>query len=419
MSASRQELMRRHGSPLFVYDGDLIVRRYRRLRAAMPERCSVHYAMKANPSLALVALLVEEGAGLEIASEGELVVAAAAGCSPDKVLYAGPGKRDSDLEAAVLSGLSGIHCESAGELARLNRIAGRLGRRIRCGIRVHASWSAGEERSIIGGASSSKFGLTEEETRQRINEWRKLEYVEITGLHVFNASNVLDAEALLNGASRTLSLAADLVDLGLPLERVDIGGGLGVPYSQDERELDIERFGEGLEGLLAATLRDHGHDFRIAIEPGRWLVAEAGEYLATVVDLKRCHDDHFAVLDGGVHHMIRPALVGQSHPVRRVGVGDSAGSLRSIQVVGPLCTSLDSFGVHNLPALEIGDVLAVGCAGAYGFTEAMPQFLSHAVPAEVVLFGGQAHLTRPRREAGSHLEGQLRVHSRSTVIEAI
>jgi diaminopimelate decarboxylase len=405
VSNSASDLVRRFGSPLYAYDGDAIRAAYRRLRAALPEQAAIHYAMKANPSLGILSLLVKEGAGLEIASEGELAAALRVGCPPERILYAGPGKRDAELESAIAAGVTGIHAESANELRRLDALAAARGERLRCGVRVHVPWSAGEARTIIGGGEATKFGVSESEARESVASWLELEHLEIAGLHVFNASNVLDAESLLAGARRTLELACDLADAGLPLAWVDLGGGLGVSYAEGEAPLGVEAFGEGLGRLSEEITSKRGHAFRLALEPGRWLVAESGQYLSTVVDRKSCGGVDFAVLDGGVHHLLRPALVGQPHPARLVS-RESAETPRPVRLAGPLCTSLDSFGDHELPPLEVGDVIAIERAGAYGFTEAMPQFLSHAVPAEVMVLDGEAHVLRERRAAEKHLAGQ-------------
>lgn len=399
------ELVERFGSPLFVYDGERILERYRRLRASLPDSATVHYAVKANPALGVLALLVREGAGLEIASEGELAAALRVACPPERILYAGPGKRDVELVAALEAGVTGIHAESANELRRLDALAAARGKRLRCGVRVHVPWSAGEARTIIGGGEATKFGVSETEARESVASWLELEHLEIGGLHVFNASNVLEAESLLAGARRTLELACDLKDAGLPLDWVDLGGGLGVSYSVGEAPLDVEAFGAGLSALSERIESERGHRFRLVLEPGRWLVAEAGEYLTTVVDRKSCGGVEFAVLDGGVHHLLRPALVGQAHPAR-LASRESDEDLQPVRLAGPLCTSLDSFGDHDLPPLQVGDVIAIERAGAYGFTEAMPQFLSHAVPAEVMQLDGEVHVLRERRGAEKHLSGQ-------------
>lgn len=398
MRPGPEELLERFGSPLHVVDADVIRARWKALRQALPARVDVHYAMKANPSLGVLALLRSLGAGVEIASQGELLAAQRVGFPGERTLYAGPAKTDAELEAAAEAGLLAIHAESHAELLRLDAIGRRRGRAVAAGVRVHVPWTASESHAIIGGSSATKFGVPEDEARARAPEWARLSGVRVRSLHVFNASNVRDAEALAAGAARTVALGAALADAGLPLEQVDVGGGLGVPYAPGETPLDAP-----LLGRLLAPLCER---FRLVVEPGRYLVAEAGEYLCRVIDVKRCGDVTFLACDGGIHHVLRPALIGQPHPIRRADAR-ATGPIRRYRVVGPLCTSLDSLGDHDLPATERGDVLAVGCTGAYGFTESMPHFLSHPVPAEVLLDGEAAHLLRPRREAGWHLEGQL------------
>jgi diaminopimelate decarboxylase len=402
---SAAELVALFGSPLFVYDGELVERRHAALRSALPEGADLFYAVKANPSLGLLALLRRLGAGAEIASEGELLAARRAGFEASAILFAGPGKRDDELRAAVEAGLLGIHVESEGELRRLDAIGRARGRRVRVGVRAHVPWSAGEGHVIIGGGEATKFGIPAPVVREAARAWLGLEGVELSGLHVFNASNVLDAGALVRGARRTLELATELVAAGWPLEWVDAGGGLGVPYAPGETPLDVEALGRGLGAALAEARRASGRDLRLVLEPGRWLVAEAGRLLLRVLDRKACGGVEFLVVDGGVHDLLRPALIGQPHPIACLRASPAAP--RAFRVVGPLCTSLDSFGDHALPEdVTRGDLLSIGCAGAYGFTEAMPHFLSHPVPAEVLLWRGAAHLLRPRREAAWHLEGQ-------------
>jgi diaminopimelate decarboxylase len=402
---SWRELVERFGSPLYVYDGERLRQRYLSLRRSLPDEADVFYAVKANPSLGLLALVRGLGAGAEIASTGELEAALRAGFPPSRIVFAGPGKTDDEHDAAVAAGIRAVHAESEGELRRLDALGRRRGAPVAAGVRVHVPWTASERRTIIGGVHATKFGIPEDVARGKAREWAEIPGVVIRSLHVFNASNVLDAEALVAGARRTLALATELARAGLPIETVDIGGGLGVPYSPRESPLDVAALGRGLAQALRDESSRADRALRLALEPGRYLVAECGTYVTTVVDRKTCAGVEFLVVDGGIHHLLRPALVGQSHPVSR----DAAvpGELRPFRVVGNLCTSLDSFGDHALPDTRPGDLLLVGCAGAYGFTESMPGFLSHAVPAEVLILGDSAHLLRPRRDASSHLEGQL------------
>jgi len=403
MRASEHELVERFGSPLFVYDADVIRARFGELRSALPEACDIHYAVKANPSLGILALLRSLGAGAEIASRGELLAARAAGFPPERILWAGPGKTTREHEDAARAGIAAIHAESHEEIRRLDALGTRLGRRIQAGVRVHVPFSAGESTRIIGGASATKFGVPEPEALERAHEWARLPGVELRSVHVFNASNVLDATALAASARRTLDLAASLAERGLPIERVDLGGGLGVPMSSSEKPLDLPALGHALGAALDVVRRERGFAPRLVVEPGRFLVAECGRYLMRVVDVKTHDGVDFLVCDGGIHHLLRPALVGQPHPVEAV---TPLGPTRPQRIVGPLCTSLDDLGEHDLPSLRAGDLVAVTRAGAYGFTEAMPLFLSHARPAEILVMDGVPHVVRARVEPEEWLEGQ-------------
>ncbi len=202
--------------------------------------------------------------------------------------------------------------------------------------------------------------------------------MKIRGLHAFAASNQRNAATLLAIHSRIFDLAKRLHDEhGLILEQLDLGGGLGVPYAEDETPLDLAAFGQGLADLLA---RHPWFTGQVILEPGRFLAAPCGVYLARVIRVKESRGARFAILEGGVNHLLRPALTGQAFPVRAVG---KTGSTHRTTLAGPLCTSLDRLGEADLPDLVPGDLLAFGHTGAYGFTEAMTAFLSHPVPPEI------------------------------------
>jgi diaminopimelate decarboxylase len=351
----------------------------------MPGRVEIAYAVKANPSLAVLAALAAEGLGADVASAGELLAVERAGFDPAHVVFTGPGKRDDELAAAVERDLRAITVESLGELERLRSIARRAGRRPRVMIRAAGVERAGD----VIGTGSGRFGMRPQDLVEAARTAAAAPELELVGVHRFTASNVLDARELLGLAEETVAIARSL---GLPLELIDLGGGLGIPYRDGETTLDLPLLGEGLaallDGLDPAT--------RLLIEPGRYLVGPAGTYLARVVDVKASASGPVATLDGGIHHLLRPALVGEPHRLRSLAIGGPERALRTVTVGGPLCTALDVLGVHELPDPEVGDLIAILDAGAYGFTESMPFFLSHAIPPEVVVVGGFTRLVRPR-----------------------
>ncbi len=396
-----QQLADKYGTPLYLYDGSLFVRQYQKLRAALPSQIEIFFAMKSNPNLAIVSVFRKLGAGADIASLGELQTALKAGIAPQKIVFSGPGKTDAELEAALKADIFSINVESEGELERLQKIAQRLHKRARVGLRLNVPFAPGEGAVIIGGAAPQKFGIDLVRAHEAVRLAQELSHLELIGIHIFNASNVLDAEALVKNAETILSTALTLArETGFALRYIDIGGGLGVPYSQSERELDVAAFGRG----LAESISSLQMETRILVEPGRYLTAEAGVYLTRVLDMKETRGVRFVIVDGGVHHLLRPVLVGQSHPVRAIYIrrGEARFAPLSAErwtIAGPLCTALDYLAKDvELPhLLEVGDLVVIEKMGAYGFTESMPYFLSHPTPAEVLIWKGRDYLIRRRQ----------------------
>jgi diaminopimelate decarboxylase len=453
-------LVARWGSPLWVYDLDVVRRRAAALWEALPDGVSLAYAVKANPALAVVGSLVRAGLGLDVATAGEMAVAGAACADPTRLVVTGPGKTDADLAAAVGSGAGLVTIESVEEIDRLAAAvrAGGSGRQ-RILFRAWVDGS-GEGAPILAGAA--KFGMTRDELAMAAHRAVAFPELEPVGLHAFGASNVTDADALGDHADRTVALALWLARTHrFAVQVVDVGGGLGIPYADDEPELDRTRLARRLAGAVAAVRRDPmGADATLLLEPGRWLVGPAGAYVTTVVATKPRDAVVVAVLDGGIHGLLRPALVGTPHRswlVRRVtrrgeaagdereagsrggadgrdptdgrdradgrdgtgaldgaGVRDGTGGRaateaagEAVALVGPLCTGLDVLDAGAvLPRPRPGDLVAFLDAGAYGFTESMPLFLSHPRPAEVAASGGRVACIRPRVEAARTLEGQ-------------
>jgi len=405
------DLAVRFGTPLYVYDLDVIERQVEALRAALPTSVEIAYAVKANPALAIVAHLGSLGLGADVASGGELATARRAGIPADRIVVTGPGKRDAELHDAVAAGVRAITVESPGELGRLERIAADASRRVPILLRASVSTADGRERvRLVGDDGAGKFGMDEPDLRTAARSAARSRHLELLGIHRFGASNVLDAGRLVAHVDETVQLArAVAAHAAVPLRLVDAGGGLGIPYEPHEESLDVRGFGRRLGALTADWATTPGmRDLRLLLEPGRYLVGAAGAYVARVVDRKRVGEAEVAILDGGVHHLLRPVLVGQEHRVRVLGADPRTARSWPVTIAGPLCSGLDIFAANaTLPSPAVGDLVAVLDTGAYGFTESMPLFLSHPIPAEVAVRGGRAALIRPRLEPAEWLDRQL------------
>lgn len=373
-----------HGTPMFVYDREIVATRVARFRAAFPE-IDLHYAIKANPLPALLAAIGPLVDGLDVASAGEL--ARAFNVKPAAAIsFAGPGKRDGELEAAIRAGAT-LNLESEGEASRALAIGDRTGIRPRLAVRVNPDIELRGSGMRMGGRPSP-FGVDAERAgalaRRLVDagaDWR--------GFHVYAGSQALSAGAVIETQAATLALATRLSEqAGAVPPLVNLGGGFGVPYFAGDMPLDIEAVGAALGAALAnrpAILADT----RFAIELGRWLVAEAGVYLTRVVDRKQSGGETFLVVDGGLHHQLAATgnlgtVVRRNYPLALAGrMGAAAEETASI--VGPLCTPLDRLGDRvALPRAKPGDLVAVFLAGAYGASASPSAFLGHPAAAEVV-----------------------------------
>ncbi|MEO8570852.1 MAG: alanine racemase [Chloroflexota bacterium] len=409
-----EDLAARFGTPFYVYDFDVIERQVATLQAVLPPVVELAYAVKANPALAVVSHLGRLGLGADIASGGELATARRAGIAPDRIVMTGPGKRDAELEAVVAAGIRAVTVESPGELGRLEAVAEAMGRVQPVLLRAAVSENARLERvRLVGDDGAGKFGMDAADLAAAAHRAAISPHLDLLGLHAFGASNVLDAGALVEHVAATVRAARRLaLRAGTSLRLVDAGGGLGIPYEPHEESLDLVRLGAGLAEITRDWAIDPVFsDARLLLEPGRFLVGHAGAYVARVVDRKTVDGSVVVILDGGVHHVLRPALVGQDHRIRSLGgrtEGSGRGRMVPVTVAGPLCSGLDVFSHAAVMAPpEVGDLMAVLDVGAYGFTESMPLFLSHPIPPEVAVRGGRAELIRPRQEPAEWLERQI------------
>ena len=413
MSAVRvNSLVEEYGSPLFVYDRSVMRSQLERLRRAYSDRVDVYFSMKANPALQVVQAFVQYGCGIEIASVGELEQALVAGCRPERILFAGPGKQQHELERAVEVGIGEIHLESITEAHRLNEVAERLGRTVRVSLRINAASSAQGGAMRMGG-KPSPFGIDEESLDESLREIVALDNLEVRGVHLFTGTQILDHEVLITQYRKAVEIAHRVASqIPNSLESIDFGGGLGIPYFEKESELDLDAFQPSFRQLLVDIDSDPLLvNARLIVEPGRFLVGEAGVYVSSVIEVKESREKTFLVTDGGMHHHLAASgnlgqTIKRNYPIAALNHLDSEPS-GTVEVVGPLCTPLDVLGRSTqLPALKSGDLVGVFQSGAYGRSASPSGFLSHPTPAEVMVENGQSWLVRSRGTSDDYLQHQ-------------
>ena len=378
------------GAPAYIYSGRTIADAYRAIDAAFdgyPH--AIHYALKANSTLALVQLLRTLGSRADANSAGEIAVALRAGFTPAEVVFTGVGKTRDELAFAVSHGVGVINAESPGELDRIAAIARAQGRTAAVALRVNPDIDARSHPNISTGLKTNKFGVALQDARAIYHDRRDEPGLRFIGVHVHIGSQITTPEPLRRAAGTLVTLALELRDLGVPLQHVDIGGGLGIAY-------------EGRPALTPAAyaqavlpdLRRVG--LPVILEPGRALVGHSGALVSRVVDVKRYPDGRqFAVLDAGMTELMRPALYGSFH--RIVPVTPRPGRSSPWDVVGPICESSDIFARdRELPPLEEGDLVAVLDTGAYGAVMGS-NYNRRLLPPEVLVQGGVWRVIRRRQ----------------------
>jgi diaminopimelate decarboxylase len=373
-------------TPLFVYSSQHIRRRIGEVLNVLPSRVSIHYAMKANSYNPVLQLMSELVDGFDIASGGELAMAIDAGVDPSRISFAGPGKRDGELEAAIAAGVT-LNLESENEASRALTIGDRLGVAPRLAIRVNPEFDLKGSGMKMGGGAKP-FGIDAErvpDLSRRIiasgAEWR--------GFHIFAGSQALDAEAIAQTQAQTIELAAKLAEAsGAPLPHCNLGGGFGIPYFPGDEALDLKRVGDALKERME-SLPAVLESTQFCVELGRYLVGEAGVYLTRIVDRKVSHGEVFLVVDGGLHHQLAASgnfgtVVRRNYPVAIASRFD-AEPAEEASVVGCLCTPLDRLAEKgHFPRADVGDLVAVFCAGAYGASASPAAFLGQGPAAEML-----------------------------------
>ena len=374
-------------TPLFVYSRTMLDARMAALRAAMPERLAIHYAVKANPYSQVIAHMAGLVDGFDLASGGELETLQGVGIDGAHISFAGPGKRPREIRAAIEAGVT-LNCESETEAARALEIGRELGIQPKVAVRVNPDFDMRGSGMKMGGGAK-QFGLDAERVPALIRhliengaDWR--------GLHIYTGSQTLEADAVIETQGQVLDLAARISrEIGRPCPALNLGGGFGIPYFAGNEPLDIAAVGAALEERFA-DLPDELAETEMAIELGRYLVGEAGVYLTSIVDRKVSHGETFLITDGGLHHQLAASgnfgtVVRRNYPLAiATRFGDQPSEIAS--VVGCLCTPLDRLADKaELPRAEVGDLVAVFCAGAYGATASPMHFLGQGPAIEMLV----------------------------------
>lgn len=393
-----------YGTPLFIYDRQVLDAKWRLLRETFPAEFAIYYSVKANPSRTILQFFLDKGAGLEVASGGEFCQALSAGCPAEKVFFAGLGKTEAELEMVLSQGIGEIHLESLLEAKRIAVLCDCLGVRARVAIRVNPGGEA-EGGAMRMGGRPAPFGVDEEILDEVLDQVLSYPALDFRGIHIYAGTQILDAGILSNQYRQGMEIARRVAKrLGRPLDTLDFGGGLGIPYFPHEQELDTRALREALDKLMTEVRREPlfaGTQF--VVEPGRYLVGEAGVYVARVTDIKVSRGKKYLIVDGGMnHHLAASGNLGQT--IKRnypVAVLNKLGypAAEAVDVVGPLCTPLDVLarGVM-LPKAEVGDLIGVFQSGAYARSASPLAFLSHPTPPEVWVDSGEHRLIRRRGE---------------------
>lgn len=377
-----EKIIKRLDSSFYLYDLDHLKDRLHYMDSVKDQSLKLWYACKANPLSAILKIFRNLKFGVDVASLGELEQALRAGVLPQDILCTGPAKSPRYLQNLVNNEVEVVVLEGPNQAIWLNEVAKNLGKKQKVLLRVQMAWQ-GAGQSVLGGNDITAFGV-EAKTWIDLNI-HSLTHLEVIGLHIFQWGNILQLNELQviweKIVTEMLALAKELA---IDLKILDLGGGLGIPYQHQSTEIDFK----DVNAILVNLKQKYQLD-TIWMELGRYAVGTCGHYFSRIVDRKSVRGQELLILEGGMNHFSRPALTGQAFPCTRLRDADDTGKVETFHVHGPLCTALDKLGIFELPTdTNVGDWLVFSQAGAYGFTEAMPFFLCHDLPAEVVLYNG-------------------------------
>lgn len=388
----------KYGTPCYVYSRAALEVHWRAFDSAFAEhKHLICYAVKANSNLAVLNVLARLGSGFDIVSLGELQRVLAAGGQANKVVFSGVGKREDEISAALQAGIRCFNVEVSGELDRINRLAAQLGVVAPVSFRVNPDVDAKTHPYISTGLKENKFGIDIDTAIQEYRRAAQMSNIKVIGIDCHIGSQLTEISPFLDAVDRVLALVDALRLEGINLEHIDLGGGLGIRY-KDEQPPEV---GEYIKAILQ-RFQSRGEE--ILLEPGRAIVGNAGILLTRVEYLKPTTHKHFAIIDAAMNDLVRPSLYGAWQDIVKVD-NASPGLLQEWDLVGPVCETGDFLGKGRQLALSEGDLLAVRSAGAYGFAMSS-NYNSRPRAAEVMVDGGQFHLVRSRETLDQLWQGE-------------
>jgi len=366
------KLLDRFGYPAYIYEEQEILRRIRLLKYIF-DGFDIFYSLKANPNKKIVSFMAQNGLGADCASPYEVLLAKECGISSGNILYSSPGKTEMDIEIAAEDSL--IVADSLGELQRMDIY---FDRKTNIGVRINPSKGVSSEKAFeVMGGESSKFGIDEELFFSKKSNIEKLKNINIIGIHVYIGSGILDEEVILGNFENIFRIASRA---DKKFDFIDFGGGLGIPYEEGQRELDVEILKKGIQKIREKFKMDKT---RLIVESGRYLTATCGRFLTRITDIKESAGKKYYIIYGGMNGFFRPAFTGTKHKVK---VHNNSDKKEKITVAGHLCTPIDITASEvQVNKACVGDVIEVCDAGAYGYTMSLKEFISHRQPVEIYI----------------------------------
>jgi len=392
------DVAKKVGTPVYIYSHKTLTEHFLKIKNAFGAiKPTICFAMKANDNMAVVKALVNVGAGCDIVSGGELKKALQVGADPQTIVFASVGKTEEEITLALQAGILFFNVESVPELEEINRIAKKLKKKAPVALRINPDVDAATHQAITTGTLKNKFGIDLQSTRELLKKQNRYPWVNIKGLHIHIGSQIVNKEPFINAITKVGEFVTELRKEGIMLEYFDIGGGLGIIY-KDENPQTPKAFA----GAVLPYLKRLG--LKIVMEPGRFIVGNAGILVTKTIYLKDNGVKKFLIVDAGMSDLIRPSLYGSYHEI--IPVVQTNAPKVVVDVVGPICESGDFLGKERLlPVMEKGELLAVLSAGAYGYVMAS-NYNVRSKPAEVLVKGKQFAVIKEREKFEDLIKGE-------------